>query len=133
MNRRDVMTYEVKIQMLSPRILAAVRRRVAMKDIPRALKPALDSVWAFLGKHPGLRTDGHNIFLYHHESPAIMPVDFGVEVVRRFDPDGDVDCVTTPAGEAAVVQHRGSYAQLADAHRALHEWCAANNRKIGMH
>ena len=91
------MTYEVKVQTLTPRFLAAVRRRVTIKDIPTAFKPALDSVWAFLGKHPGLRTDGHNIFLYHHESPAIMPVDFGVEVVRPFVSEGDVACVTTPA------------------------------------
>ena len=61
--------HQVKIQMLSPRYLAAVRRRVTIKDIPTAFKPALDIVWAFLGKHAGLRTDGHNIFLYHHESP----------------------------------------------------------------
>jgi effector-binding domain-containing protein len=127
------MTYEVKVETLSPRILAAVRRRVAIKDIPSAFKPALDSVWAFLRKHPGLRTDGHNIFLYHHESPSIMPIDFGVEVVRPFTGDGDVTCVTTPAGEAAVVIHRGPYTELAAAHQALHQWCTANGRTIGAH
>ena len=125
------MTYEVKLQTLSPRILAAVHRRVAIKDISTAFKPALDLVWAFLRTHPGLRTDGHNIFLYHHESPTIMPIDFGVEVVRTFANEGEVGCVTTPAGEAAVVVHRGPYSELAAAHQALHQWCAANDRKIG--
>ena len=127
------MIYEVKVQTLSPRILAAVRLRVPIKDIARAFKPALDSVWDFLGKHPGLRTDGHNIFVYHHESPAVMPIDFGVEVVRSFVGEGDVACVTTPAGEAAVVVHRGPYAELAAAHQSLHQWCAANGRTIGAH
>ncbi len=127
------MTYQVKVHMLSPRILAAVRRRVATKDIPNAFKPALDNVWAFLSMHPGLRTDGHNIFLYHHENPGIMPVDFGVEVVRPFVGEGDVACVTTPAGEAAVVVHRGPYSRLADAHQALRRWCAANGRTVGTH
>src|SRR5262245_20166118 len=127
------MTYEVKVQTLPPRILAAVRRRVAMQDIPTAFKPALDSVWAFLRKHPGLRTDGHNIFLYHHESPNMMPIDFGVEVVRTFVGEGDVTCVTTPVGEAAVVVHRGPYSELPAAHQALHQWCAANGRNIGAH
>jgi effector-binding domain-containing protein len=125
------MTYEVKVETLSPRILAAVRRRVAIKDISTAFKPALDSVWAFLGKHPGLRTDGHNVFLYHHESPAIMPIDFGVEVVRPFVAEDDVACVTTPAGEAAVVIHRGPYATIPAAHQALHHWCTENDRAIG--
>jgi len=125
------MAYEVEIQTLSPRILAAVRRRVAIKDIPTAFKPALDIVWAFLGNNPGLRTDGHNVFLYHHESPSMMPVDFGVEVVRSFTGEGEVACVTTPAGEAAVVVHRGPYAKIPAAHQALHEWCAKNGQTIG--
>jgi effector-binding domain-containing protein len=127
------MAYEVSVQTLSPRILAAVRRRVAIKNISTAFKPALDMVWDFLGKHPGLRTDGHNIFVYHHENPDAMPVDFGVEVVRSFAGEGDVTCVTTPAGEAAVVIHRGPYTKMAGAHQALHQWCVANGRKIGAH
>ncbi len=127
------MRYQVEVEMLSPRILAAVQRRVAIKDISTAFKPALESVWAFLGKHAGLRTDGHNIFLYHHEGPDIMPVDFGVEVVRPFVGEGDVACVTTPAGEAAVVVHRGPYARLSAAHQALQHWCSANGRAVGAH
>ena len=127
------MTYDVKLETVSPRILAAVRRRVAIKDISTAFKPALDAVWAFLRTHPGLRTDGHNIFLYHHDDPAIMPIDFGVEVIRAFAGEGDVACVTTPAGEAAVVVHRGPYTKIGDAHQALHQWCTANSRKIGAH
>jgi effector-binding domain-containing protein len=129
----EVTTYRVRLETLAPRILAAVRRRVAIKDIPAAFKPALDSVWAFLAKHRGLRTDGHNIFLYHHENPAVVTVDFGVEVVRPFAAEGDVACVTTPAGEAAIVLHRGPYAKLAAAHQALNQWCANNGRTIGAH
>ena len=127
------MTYQVKVETLSPRILAAVRKRVAAGNVPAAFKPALDQVWAFLGKNKGLRTDGNNIFLYHHEDPAMMPIDFGVEVVRRFEREGEVDCVTTPAGEAAVVLHRGPYSELAVAHRAVQEWCRTNGRAIGTH
>jgi effector-binding domain-containing protein len=127
------MVSEVRVQTLLPRILAAVRRSVPIKDISTAFKPALDQVWTFLRKHPGLRTDGHNIFLYHHENPTVMPIDFGVEVVRTFVGEGDVACVTTPAGEAAVIVHRGPYTGLSAAHQALHQSCAANRRTIGAH
>jgi effector-binding domain-containing protein len=125
----------VKIERLRPRLLAAVRRTATPREIPGVFKPALDLVWAFLRKHNGLRTDGHNVFLYHHvEQPkAGMPIDFGVEVTRRFEPDGEVRCVETPAGEAAVVEHRGAYSGLPMAHAALHAWCAANGRTIGAH
>ena len=127
------MAHAITVETIHPRILAAVLKRVAMTDVAREFKTALDKVWAFLGKHPGLRTDGHNVFLYHHETPAIMPVDFGVEVTRSFAAEGDVTCVTTPAGEAAQVIHRGPYHQLKSAHTALHQWCAANGRRIGSH
>ncbi len=123
----------VKIEQLSPRWLAAVRRTAAPRDIASVFMPALDLVWAFLRKHQGLRTDGHNIFLYRHvdQPEAGMPIDFGVEVTRRFEPEGEVRCVETPAGEAAVVRHLGAYGGLPKAHAALHAWCAANGRAIG--
>jgi effector-binding domain-containing protein len=123
----------VTVEILSPRLIAAVRRTAAPRDIPTVFKPALDSVWAFLRGQPGLRTDGHNVFLYHHvERPdAGMPIDFGVEVTRRFDPVGDVRCVETPGGEAAVLVHRGNYSGLPQAHAALHRWCATNRRTVG--
>jgi effector-binding domain-containing protein len=123
----------VKIEPIVPRMLAAVRRTAAPREVPKVFKPALDLVWAFLGKHKGLRGDGHNVFLYQHvDSPdAGMPIDFGVEVTRRFEPEGEVRCVETPAGEAAVLVHRGAYSELPKAHAALHAWCAANNRTIG--
>jgi effector-binding domain-containing protein len=123
----------VTLETIAPRILAAVRVVVAPENVPEAFRPALDQVWAFLRTHPGLRTDGHNVFLYHHvEKPADgMPVDFGVEVTRRFEPEGNVHCVETPAGEAAVAIHRGAYSGLAQAHSAIHRWCASSARTIG--
>ena len=110
----------VKIEHVRPRLLAAVRRTAAPGEVPSVFRPALDIVWAFLGKHKDLRTDGHNVFLYHHvkRPEAEMPIDFGVEVTRRFEPEGEVRCVETPSGEAAVVGHRGAYGGLPNARRA---------------
>jgi len=123
----------VTLAHLAPRLIAAVRRTAAPREVATVFRPALDQVWAFLRAHPGLRADGHNVFLYHHvDRPDDgEPIDFGVEVTRRFDPDGAVDCVETPAGEAAVLVHRGAYSGLAQAHETLHRWCAANRRAIG--
>ena len=129
------MDASVKVEQLAPRLLAAVRRTAAPREIPTVFKPALDLVWAFLGKHKGLRTDGHNVFLYHHvdRPQAGIPIDFGVEVSRRFEPEGEVHCVETPAGEAAVLVHRGAYRELPIAHAALHAWCSEHGRTVGAH
>jgi effector-binding domain-containing protein len=123
----------VKIAQLRPRLLAAVRRTAAPREVPTVFNPALDLVWAFLRKHQGLRTDGHNVFLYHHvgRPEAGMPIDFGVEVTRAFETEGEVHCVETPVGEAAELVHVGAYTGLPTAHAALHAWCAANGRQIG--
>ena len=54
----------------SPRKLAAVRREVAPGAVGSAWGPALGKVWEFIRSQPGLWTDGHNIFLYHHPTAA---------------------------------------------------------------
>jgi effector-binding domain-containing protein len=126
--------YAVTIETAPPRILAAVRRRVHAGEVPRAFRPALDQVWAFLRSNPGLRTDGHNVFHYDHTSgdPATgFDVDFGVEVTRIFAPHGQVACVTTPAGRAALTVHRGAYSGLSAAHAALRHWLDQHGEKIG--
>lgn len=117
-------------EVVSPRILAAVRRTVAIGGVAAAWRPALDQVWSFLRTQPGLRTDGHNIFLYHHPARRSDPmdVDFGVEVVREFASSGEVTPVKTPAGEVAAALHIGAYDRLGETHDALHAFVAANNR-----
>jgi effector-binding domain-containing protein len=121
----------VSVQEVPSRKLAAVRREVSVEEIAAAWRPALDQVWAFLRERPGLRTDGHNVFLYHHErGPGLMRVDFGVEVVRAFEPVGDVFATETPSGKVALAVHVGSYQKLRQTHTAIHEWCAEHGRQL---
>jgi len=127
------MNYQVFTKTVSAQPLAAVRRRVLPQDIGRTWKSALDLVWEFLRRHEGLRTDGHNCFLYHHseQRDAPMDIDFGVQVVRPFEGEGEVICTETPAGEVAMTTHVGSYDKLAGAYDAIHSWRAANGRAFG--
>jgi effector-binding domain-containing protein len=120
----------VSVQTVQARKLAAVRRQVAISAVGSAWRPALDQVWEFLRKQPGLRTDGHNIFLYHHPThhDAPMDVDFGVEVTRTFESVGEVHPAETPAGEVATAVHVGNYDRLSKTHDAIHAWAAANQR-----
>ncbi len=59
------------------------------------------------GSQPGLRSDGHNVFVYHETSRPGAPLqcDFGVEVTRSFERAGEVYPTETPAGEAAIAVH----------------------------
>ena len=127
------MSYEIVTKTVSSQPIAAVRRSVRIGEVWKAWKPALDLVWNFLRTHEGLRTDGHNCFLYHHpaQGEIEMVVDFGVQVIRPFQDDGEVVCTETPAGEVVMTTHIGSYAKLGAAHEAINSWHAATGREFG--
>jgi effector-binding domain-containing protein len=125
------MPVSISVQFVHPRKLAAVRREVAPGAVGSAWGPALGKVWEFIRTQPGLRTDGHNIFLYHHPTQIGPPIqcDFGVEVARTFETAGEVYATETPEGEAAVAVHRGPYDRVNEAHQAIRKWMAANRRE----
>jgi effector-binding domain-containing protein len=125
------MTVSVTVQTVHPRKLAAVRREIAPGMVASAWRPVLDKVWEFIRSQPGLRTDGHNIFLYHHPTRPGAPIvcDFGVEVTRTFETAGEVYATATPGGEAAIAVYRGPYSRMNDAHDAIRQWIVANRRE----
>ena len=129
------MPVSVNLQTVRPRRLAAVRREVAPGAVGSAWGPALGKVWEFIRSQQGLRTDGHNIFLYHHpiQPGAAILCDFGVEVTRTFETAAEVYATETPAGEAAVAVHRGPYSRMNEAHDAIRKWMAANRRESAGH
>jgi effector-binding domain-containing protein len=129
------MIVSVTVQIVQSRKLAAVRREVALGAVGGAWGPALGKVWDFLRSQPGLRTDGHNVFLYHHPPQPGDPLqcDFGVEVTRSFERTGEVYATGTPAGEAAVAVHRGPYDRMNEAYDAIEKWMAANGRESAGH
>ena len=110
--------------------LAAVRRHVAIGGVGTAWRPALDKVREFLRTQPGLRTDGHNVFLYHHPIRRDLPmdVDFGVEVTRAFESAGEVYATEAPAGMVALAVHVGDYDRMKETHDAIDAWREASNR-----
>src|SRR6266571_2808392 len=132
------MPVSVDVQTVQPRKVAAVRCEVAPGAVASAWRPALDKVWAFIRSQPGLWTDGHNIFLYHHPKQLGAPgapivCDFGVEVTRTFETAGEVYATETQGGEAAVAVHRGPYNRMNEAHDAIRKWMAANRRESAGH
>jgi hypothetical protein len=129
------MPVAVNLQTVHSRKLAAVRRAVAPGAVASAWGPALDVVWGFIRTQPGLRSDGHNIFLYHHPTQPGAPIlcDFGVEVTRTFETAGEVYETETPAGETGVAVHRGPYNRMHETHDAIKKWMAANRRESAGH
>jgi effector-binding domain-containing protein len=107
------MKYEVVVETAQAELVAAVRAIVSISEIARAWKPALDQVWSFLKQSSEL-APGHNLFLYHHPDRRNEPmdIDFGVQVGRPFEREGNVRCIKTPTGEVARTVHVGPYDRL---------------------
>ncbi len=124
------MAYEITVEDVAARPIAAVHASIPVGQVAAAWRPALDKVWAFLRRHDGLRTDGHNIFVYHHplRPGAPMEVDFGVEVSGAFASEDEIVSSHTPAGHVASTVHVGSPAHLASANAAIEAWCLASHR-----
>ena len=129
------MSVAVTVQTLGARRLAAVRCEVTPGAVRSAWAPALNKVWDFLRSQPGLWSDGHNIFLYHHPKQAGAPIlcDFGVEVTRTFESVGEVYETETPAGEAVVAVYRGPYDRMDEGYSAIDKWMSANQRESAGH
>lgn len=127
-----MVTYEVAIERVEARPLAAFYASVPVGQVGAAWRPALDKVWAFLRAHDGLRTDGHNIFVYHHPARPGEPmeIEFGVEVSRSFEGDDGIVFTHTPAGQVAWTSHIGRPDQLGAANAAIERWCVANHRAL---
>src|SRR5260370_38183792 len=126
------MDYEIKTTKASPQLIAAVRARVPRGGVAQAYRDSLDKVWEFLRGHPGLRTDGHNLFLYHHEAAesGFMPVDFGGQAVREFRPEPDATWVETPGGGRVTPLQPAPTAHPRGAPTTTPAWCLENGHEI---
>jgi effector-binding domain-containing protein len=69
-----------------------------------------------------------NVVIYRG-NPAALTIDAGVEVFTEFTGHGEIQPVSTPAGEVATTAHFGDYAQMAPAYDALEQWWTGSGRR----
>jgi hypothetical protein len=124
--------YEITLQQVAPRDIAAVRARVPASRVAAMFRTYLDQVYA-AGRTNGLPLDGQNIFVYRSVAgiPDQLDVEFGVGVGAPFTPVGSVALSATPGGKVATTTHWGDYSALGDAHAALIAWCRTWDVSLG--
>ncbi len=123
------MTAEVTVTTVEPTPTAVVAATTTWAQFPKAWRPMLDEVWAFLrGSAPaGLYKQGHNIMLYKDNVPN---VEIGVQVNGPFKPVGNVVASTLPGGLAATATHTGPIAAIGETHAAVTAWSKANGYAV---
>ena len=123
--------YRVTVQQAPSRTIAAVHARLPISAVPTSFGRYLDQVYA-AARAGHVALDGRNVFVYRDApgGPTEADVAFGVGVTAPFAATGNVQPTAMPTGEVATTTHRGSYARLGDAHRAVVEWCRAHGRRL---
>jgi effector-binding domain-containing protein len=120
------MAYLVEINQVQPQIIAAIRLRATIPELPTVIPPACGEVWQFV-RSAGIPNPGRNIAVY---LDMVMNIEVGVEVGQHFSGTDRIICSSTPGGLTATTVHIGPYNRLGEAYDAVHKWCADNKREI---
>ena len=120
------MSYEVTVADVVARPTAVVAATTTWQAFPTLWGELLGEVWACL-RAGGIDRGCPNIMLYRDDVPN---VEVGVELNRPCALTGRVVASALPAGKVAATVHRGPYAGLASAHRAVIDWCAAHGWRL---
>ena len=124
-------SYDVSLQLVSPRVIAAVRLRVAASRVSSVFRGALDQVYD-AGRRGVVQLDGQNVFVYRSvaDAPGEMDVDFGVGTTAPFAREGSVEYTVVPGGHVATATHLGDYGALGAAHDAIIAWCRSRELRL---
>ena len=123
------MTYSISVQRVAPRPLAAVRERMALREVPSRFRALLYQVYT-AAKGGVIALDGQNVFVYHAGPSDSVEVEFGVGAGNPFAPIGRVTYSTVPGGDVATTTHWGDYGALGAAHEAVVAWCRAERHTL---
>ena len=118
------MGYTVSVQQVESRWIAAARGNATSKAVAGTMLGLLSKAWDFV-KKSGIKTDGQNVAIY-----KVHVIEAGARVFERFEGSGDIECVPSPSGLAAVAIHMGPYELLGRAHEAIVDWAKTNGREL---
>ena len=120
------MEYDVRLEQVSSRPLAVVRRRASVQELPKVVPDACGTVWSVV-RAQQIAGAGRHIALYLDDQ---INLEVGVELDSPFAGAGEVVGSATPAGAVATAVHFGPYNRLGEAHEAIRTWCAAHGHVL---
>jgi len=120
------MAYQVTVTDVVARPTAVVPATTTWEEFPTLWRNLLDEVWTCL-RAGGVERGCPNVMLYLDDTPQ---VEVGVELRVPCSLTGRVVASTLPAGQVAMTMHRGPYALLGAAHRAVLDWCATQGWRL---
>ena len=120
------MEYAVRLERLSARPLAVVRRRAASHELSKVVPDACGTVWNVIRSQKVLGA-GRHVAVYLDDQ---INLEVGVELDGPFTGHGEVVVSATPPGLVATTTHFGPYHLLHKAYEAIRQRCAANGHVL---
>jgi len=121
------MHYKIEVKHSGPALTAVIRSRVRPQELSKFVPAACGEVWSFI-RSAGLPKPGRHVALYLGDEQGSVEV--GAEVAEQFAGNDRIQCSQLPAGRVASAVHFGPYARLAEAHKAIREWCAERGYQL---
>ena len=122
--------YEIELKQLPEQQAAVISATTTPTEIGGVLMELLPAAWAAV-EQAGRTPTGPPIVRYLSFSDDAVELEGGLPVDAPIAPGERIQPIAIPAGEAVVTWHIGHYDGIKDAHMALHQWAADNNRRHG--
>jgi effector-binding domain-containing protein len=121
------MPYEVTVKQVPPQHVAEVRRHTRVSELATTLEEAFGTLMASMGR-VGAEPVGPPFVVYDQidDVSGRAEIEVCVPVTYRFAGTDEVDVTQIRGGAVASTIHRGPYAEVGPAYRALDEWMRAN-------
>jgi hypothetical protein len=120
------MDYNIRLEQLSSRPLAVVRRRAGLRELSKVVPEACGTVWSAL-RAQKVTGAGRHVAVY---LDCVINLEVGVELETPFAGCGEVVASATPPGPVATTTHYGPYGLLHEAHEAIRLWCGKNGHTL---
>jgi DNA-binding transcriptional MerR regulator len=131
LNRRTVMTYEVRLKTVGAETIAFIREYVRLPETGGVLKRAMDEVLTYL-EQLNVKCVAAPFCAYplsDHQG-EVVPVDCCVPVDQQMLASSRVQSLTSPETQMAYTIHVGSYESLPGAFHAVQTWVEQNNFEV---
>jgi effector-binding domain-containing protein len=120
------MEFVVRLEWLSARPIAVVRRRATSLELSKVVPEACGTVWNVI-RSQKVSGAGRHVAVYLDDQ---INLEVGVEFDGPFSGHGEVVVSATPPGLVATTTHFGPYHLLHKAYEAIRQWCAANGHVL---
>ena len=124
------MEYDVRLEQLSNRPLAVVRRRAGLQELSTVVPDACGAVWSVV-RSQQVTGAGRHVAVYLDDQINLeIGVELDANASATFAGYGEVVGSATPPGPVATTTHYGPYGQLHAAHEAIRLWCGKDGHTL---